>query len=175
MKSVKLRVFVAVVAVMACASQAFGFLEILQEALGDVAKDNVKVVINDLLDAGTDLIGDFFSTDEEMFFKTAQRGGDVTIYIKKGIDVNIKDKVGRTPLFYAANHGRLNTVKTLIDSGADVRIEDMNDKRARDYASDVEIQKTLDDAVGIWGWVKDHPFWTVLIVIVGLIFIGAAH
>ena len=91
----------------------------------------------------------------------------------KGIDVNIQDSAGRTPLFYAANKGRLNTVKTLIASGADVRIEDKSGKRAQYYAANEEIQKTLDDAVGVWGWIKDHPFWTVLIVIVGLLMIGA--
>ena len=166
MKSMKIRIFVAVVAILASASQAFAFLDFLFGA----AKD---AIIGVAIDVAVDLIDDFLSSDEQMFFKTAQRGGDVTYYLKKGIDVNIQDSAGRTPLFYAANKGRLNTVKTLIASGADVRIEDKSGQRARYYAANEEIQKTLDDAVGVWGWIKDHPFWTVLIVIVGLIMIGA--
>jgi ankyrin repeat protein len=35
--------------------------------------------------------------------------------------INAKDKLGNTPLHYAAFHGQLAAVKTLIDAGADVK------------------------------------------------------
>lgn len=45
-------------------------------------------------------------------------------------DVNVRDLVGRTPLWTAVNQdGRLSSVKRLIDAGCDVSIPDSRDKR----------------------------------------------
>ena len=44
----------------------------------------------------------------------------IELLIKKGVDVNSKDKSGKTPLYWAAEYGRTNVVKLLLKAGADV-------------------------------------------------------
>lgn len=44
----------------------------------------------------------------------------VDFLISLGLDVNIKDNSGSTPLFYAAEYGSLEIIKELIDKGADI-------------------------------------------------------
>ena len=41
-----------------------------------------------------------------------------------GVDVNIKDNYGETPLYYASTYGQLQIVKLIIEYGADVNAKD---------------------------------------------------
>jgi ankyrin repeat protein len=45
--------------------------------------------------------------------------------IKRGADVNTRDKFGCTPIFLAAVHGHLHVLRTLIQQGGDVNISEM--------------------------------------------------
>ena len=44
--------------------------------------------------------------------------------LDKGADVNAKARYGATALFFAADKGRLETVKLLVERGAEINIED---------------------------------------------------
>ena len=53
-------------------------------------------------------------------FIQASRKGDVEkieIFLKNGIDPNIKDEFEFSPLVWACRKGHINVVKLLIDSG----------------------------------------------------------
>jgi ankyrin repeat protein len=52
---------------------------------------------------------------------------NVELFIKKGLDVNAKNKVGATPLHFAAMHGTPEIVSLLIKKGADVNAVSQND------------------------------------------------
>jgi outer membrane protein assembly factor BamB len=57
----------------------------------------------------------------------AARAGDtarVAALLDKGADVNAKARYGATALFFAADKGRLETVKLLVARGAEINIED---------------------------------------------------
>ncbi len=43
--------------------------------------------------------------------------------LNEGIDINIKDENGMTPLMWAAYHCNLNTVGFLLNKGADVNVK----------------------------------------------------
>lgn len=45
---------------------------------------------------------------------------EVKILIKSGIDINLKDNDGWTPLMHAAHLGKVNMVKLLTEAGADI-------------------------------------------------------
>ncbi len=73
--------------------------------------------------------------------------------VKRGLDVNIKDDGGmgnnQTPLFYAAKENEysdenkmLETVKLLIQLGADSNIKDLTGKTADEY---VPINSKFDN------------------------------
>ena len=45
---------------------------------------------------------------------------DVKRHLQRGVDVNVRDEYGETPLMIAAVKGHLVVVKFLMDKGADV-------------------------------------------------------
>jgi ankyrin repeat protein len=47
--------------------------------------------------------------------------------LEKGTNVDVRDKAGHTPLFYAASAGQLHVVEFLISKGADVNAKDNRD------------------------------------------------
>lgn len=70
----------------------------------------------------------------------------VEIYITNGMDVNIKDNSGWSPLHYAADRGNNNVVRLLIESRADVNIKSNEGKTPLHIAvqkNKVEIIKLL--------------------------------
>ena len=63
-----------------------------------------------------------------------------------GIDPNIQDDIGDTPLHYAAEHGHLDVVKLLLEHGADPNIQNNSGKTPLHYAAldgHLEIVKFL--------------------------------
>ena len=71
------------------------------------------------------------------------------ILVELGADVNICDKLDRTPLHLAAIHGEVEIVRMLIDAGADVNVQDEDGWTALQWAArygKVEIVQMLIDA-----------------------------
>jgi ankyrin repeat protein len=50
--------------------------------------------------------------------------------LSRGINVNQRDKKGRTPLHYAAAHNRLSLAKEIINKGGDINIADVHGNNA---------------------------------------------
>jgi len=53
---------------------------------------------------------------------------DVKRHLRKGAIVNVRDELGKTPLFWAAANGRLDVVKFLVAKGAIVNARDKNNE-----------------------------------------------
>lgn len=69
--------------------------------------------------------------------------------ISAGVDIDVQDEYGRTPLCYAARLGKLEFVELLLAAGADLDILDGNENRAIDHARESgveEIIKCLEEA-----------------------------
>ncbi|XP_046581218.1 serine/threonine-protein phosphatase 6 regulatory ankyrin repeat subunit C-like [Haliotis rubra] len=47
------------------------------------------------------------------------------LFLEKGVDPNIPDKLGRTALHYASDHSENSSVKVLLDHGADPDVQDL--------------------------------------------------
>ena len=58
-------------------------------------------------------------------------------FLNKGIDVNIRDSDGFTPLHIAAMMFDINTAEFLLDHGADKDISSINGQRAEDLAGEI--------------------------------------
>ena len=52
-----------------------------------------------------------------------------------GADINIRDKYGRTALYWACHYNRTNIVPLLLDAGADINITNNNGYTALQYAT----------------------------------------
>ena len=65
-------------------------------------------------------------------------GGDIEAvkqHLAAGADVNVKNKVGGTPLHFAALEGRKEIVELLIAKGGDVNVKDDGGRTPLDYAN----------------------------------------
>lgn len=158
-RAVKFRVSLLLCIIFLFASSAFG--EGLIKGLAkQAAKSLAKKAGEEILKATWNY---FTRTDEQWLFTYAAYGDaqNVRYYLCKGLDANLLDRDGRTPIFYAAASGSLATVQVLIDAGADVRIEDKEGKRARDYTDDEKIISALNGARTCCGRIKDNKWWFI--------------
>lgn len=75
---------------------------------------------------------------EDSFFNKVQEGDvlAVKLFLQAGMDPNLKNKFGLTPLIVAARAGRLKVLKLLVDNGADLHIKLENGNDALDLATD---------------------------------------
>lgn len=83
--------------------------------------------------------------EEESLFK-ALRDRDVEEVRKildSGIDVNTKDKDGKTPLMHASNYGCIDIVQVLIERGANYNARDNENNIALNLAYTIEVIQLL--------------------------------
>jgi len=68
----------------------------------------------------------YSATLEEDYVKAAASCNfeKIKVLAEKGVDINTRDKAGRTALMYAAMRGRLDVVSYLIENKCDVNLED---------------------------------------------------
>jgi len=83
-------------------------------------------------------------------FEAARKGDieQVKSLISKGVDINVTDDKGRTPLHYAAEHSHREVSELLIAEGADVNASGPGDWTALFYAilnDDVDMVRLLVD------------------------------
>ena len=74
-------------------------------------------------------------------------GGDIEAvkqHLAAGVDVNAKNKVGGTPLHFAALEGRKEIVELLIAKGADVNAKDDQGRTPLDVAIELKQPETAD-------------------------------
>ena len=90
----------------------------------------------------------------------------VHMYAGQGIDVNVQDRMGRTPLHYAAHNGMLETTKILIKAGTTLDLKDKEGQTAEDLAnandhSDIVELLRMCEMKDIQQIVKDVPQFIV--------------
>ena len=104
---------------------------------GDAEKFNFesmrnKVEVRDVIDAQT--------FNQNLCF-TAVQGSDeikcldmLKFLVSLGVDLNAKDNLKQTPLFYAAKQGHCSIIKVLIENGLDINQIDFYGQNAIYYA-----------------------------------------
>lgn len=77
---------------------------------------------------------------------SSARSGDMDAvqgFVSKGINVNIKDDNGNTPLIISAGYGHIGTVEYLLSKGADIHIKGANGYTALMYAAERNQDKIV--------------------------------
>lgn len=88
--------------------------------------------------------------DQAHFLTYADLGGTriVQLFLWAGMDPNVTDEMGRTPLMKAASNGHLDAVKVLLEAGANPQLKDnFTDKTAISLAKErghTEIARLLE-------------------------------
>jgi Ankyrin repeats (many copies) len=88
---------------------------------------------------------------EESFHRPASANDITTMkrLVENGLDVNVRDQNGDTPLYYALSHGNVSIADFLLSKGARI---DMLDRDGQTLASKV---RDVGNARGI-GWLRKH-------------------
>jgi ankyrin repeat protein len=63
------------------------------------------------------------------------QSAQVTALLESGVDANLKDREGRTPLMYASFNGHTEVIKRLVEKGADINLQDIYGRSALMMAS----------------------------------------
>ncbi|MBN2440889.1 MAG: ankyrin repeat domain-containing protein [Spirochaetales bacterium] len=74
-------------------------------------------------------------------------------WLEKDVDVNYRDKTGKTPLFYAVLNNNCSVAKKLIQMGADIHLTDGEGKKAVDYlvkSESEEMKELLEHPVTLF-------------------------
>ncbi len=102
-----------------------------ETALSIAVKNNFKEIAKLLVTNGANLeetnLYDLSRGETLLIFYSEKSPNDhhaARLLISLGADVNAKDDLGRTPLFFAAAYNRMNLAKLLILNGADVNAKD---------------------------------------------------
>ncbi|MGB7209617.1 MAG: ankyrin repeat domain-containing protein, partial [Pyrinomonadaceae bacterium] len=66
------------------------------------------------------------------------------LLISHGANPNAKNKTGRTALMIAAEHGSSETVRALLENGADVHVTTKKRQTAWDLADGAEVRAILE-------------------------------
>ncbi|MGB9635006.1 MAG: ankyrin repeat domain-containing protein [Candidatus Micrarchaeia archaeon] len=84
---------------------------------------------------------------ERYFMDTVKEGKveDVKHFIEMGVNINIKDKYGRTALMHAILRDDIEMVRLLIENGADLNATDMYGRTVLEIAdeNDYEIAEII--------------------------------
>ncbi|AFZ10868.1 Ankyrin (plasmid) [Oscillatoria nigro-viridis PCC 7112] len=80
----------------------------------------------------------------------------VRLHLDQGIDVNIRDEFGKTPLYWAADRGKKNVVEMLIANGADVNIKNKYEQTPLNAAA-IRGAKTITEILVANGAAMELP------------------
>jgi hypothetical protein len=85
--------------------------------------------------------------NEQNFFTYSQSGNEyiVTLFLDAGINVNIRNPFGWTPLMAASGGNQRQIVKVLLDHGADVNMTTPQNETALYYAATMASQEVVSD------------------------------
>ncbi|MBD6618753.1 ankyrin repeat domain-containing protein [Komarekiella sp. 'clone 1'] len=124
-------------------------------ALMKATREGVYVVVQELIEAGADInarnsdaSGGLRLRNNALWFACFGNHYDlIHLLLAANIDINNQNDNGATVLMYAASSGKTEVVKLLLQYYPNMHLKNLDDYKAIDFASNLEVLRILKNAI----------------------------
>ncbi|MEH2448741.1 MAG: ankyrin repeat domain-containing protein [Nostoc sp.] len=115
-------------------------------ALMKATREGVDTVVKELIDAGVDNARNSDCNNALWFACFGNHYDLINLLLAVNINIDNQNDNGATVLMYAASAGKTEVVKLLLPHQPNLDLKNLDDYKAIDFASNVEVLRILKDA-----------------------------
>ncbi|MFM6107600.1 MAG: ankyrin repeat domain-containing protein [Sphaerospermopsis kisseleviana] len=116
-------------------------------ALMKATRDRLYRVVKELIDAGADINATNDDHNNALWFACFGNHYDLmNLLLEANIDINNQNDNGATVLMYGASAGKTEVVRLLLQHNPNMNLHNLDDYKAIDFASNIEVLRLLKNA-----------------------------
>ncbi|NES99401.1 MAG: ankyrin repeat domain-containing protein [Sphaerospermopsis sp. SIO1G2] len=116
-------------------------------ALMKATREGFYSVVKELIDAGADINSTNNDHNNALWFACFGNHYDLmNLLLSANIDINNQNDNGATVLMYGASAGKTEVVKLLLQHDPNMNLKNLDDYKAIDFASTIEVLRLLKNA-----------------------------
>ncbi|TAE58764.1 MAG: ankyrin repeat domain-containing protein [Nostocales cyanobacterium] len=116
-------------------------------ALMKATREGMYSVVKELIDAGADINATNNDHNNALWFACFGNHYDLMkLLLAANIDINNQNDNGATVLMYGASAGKTEVVKLLLEHHPNMNLKNLDDYKAIDFASNIEVLRLLKNA-----------------------------
>ncbi|MGV0106267.1 Ankyrin [Nostoc sp. DSM 114160] len=117
-------------------------------ALMKATREGVYTVVKELIDAGANINARNSDRNNALWFACfGNHYNLINLLLAHNIDINNQNDNGATVLMYAASAGKTEVVKLLLQHHPNLYLKNLDDYKAIDFASNVEVLRIIKNAI----------------------------
>jgi uncharacterized protein len=116
-------------------------------ALMKATREGAYAVVKELIDAGADINARNSDRNNALWFACFGNHYElINLLLAANININNQNDNGATVLMYAASAGKTQVVKLLLQHHPNLNLKNLDDYKAIDFASNLEVLRILKNA-----------------------------
>ncbi|WP_375505705.1 ankyrin repeat domain-containing protein [uncultured Nostoc sp.] len=116
-------------------------------ALMKATREGIHAVVKELIDVGADINTRNSDCNNALWFACFGNHYDlINLLLASNINIDNQNDNGATVLMYAASAGKTEVVKLLLQHQPNLYLKNLDDYKAIDFASNVEVLRILKNA-----------------------------